>query len=129
MSRVELSRRERQIVDVLFEMEEASAASIRDGMTDPPSDATVRTILRILEEKGVVKHRRDGKRFLFCVRRSKAGEGKSAIRRVLDIFYGGSVEEALAAHLSDPKAKFDAEQLQRLRDLVDEAAKRKEERP
>ena len=127
MSRVELSRRERQIVDILFAMEEASAASIRESMTDPPSDATVRTILRILEDKGVVKHRRDGKRFLYRVRQSKAGEGKSAIRRLLDIFYGGSVEEALAAHLSDPKAKFDRDQLQRLRDLVDEAAKRREQ--
>lgn len=125
MVRAELSRRERQIVDILFENEEASAADIRNAMTDPPSDATVRTILRILEEKGVVKHRKDGKRFLYRVRKSKAGEGKSAIRRVLDIFYGGSVEDAMAAHLSDPKANFDAEQLQRLRDLIDEAAKQK----
>ncbi|QDT06458.1 Penicillinase repressor [Rubripirellula lacrimiformis] len=126
MVRAELSRRERQIVDILFKVEEASAASIRAVMPDPPSDATVRTILRILEQKGVVKHRRDGKRFLYCVCKSKSGEGKSAIRRVLDIFYGGSVEQALAAHLSDPKANLDTEQLQRLRRLIDDAASQKE---
>ena len=76
MIRGELSRRERQIVDILFEHEEATAVEIRRVMTDPPSDATVRTILRILEEKQIVTYRRDGKRFVYRVRRSKSGEGK-----------------------------------------------------
>jgi predicted transcriptional regulator len=123
MVREELSRRERQIVDVLFERVEASAAEIRGAMSDPPSDATVRTILRILEEKGLVKHRRDGKRFVYRMRKSKAGEGKTALRRVLDVFYGGSVEDALAAHLADPKAQLSAEELQRLREMIDQVAK------
>lgn len=125
MVRGELSRRERQMVDILFEREEATAAEIRLAMTDPPSDATVRTILRILEEKGVVKYRRDGKRFVYRVRRSKAGEGKKALRQVFHVFFGGSVEDALAAHLSDPKAKLDSDQLQRLRDMIDQAAKQR----
>ena len=124
---MELSRREREIVDILFAAEEASASAIRRSMGDPPADATVRTLLRILEEKGVVKHRRDGKRFLYRVCRSKSGAGKSAIRRVLDVFYGGSVEEAMAAHLADPKTRLDVDQLRRLRDLIDAAAKRNRE--
>ncbi|GAA4462240.1 hypothetical protein GCM10023156_45850 [Novipirellula rosea] len=97
---------------------------IRRAMTDPPSNATVRTILRILEEKQIVTYRRDGKRFVYRVLRSKTGEGKNALRQVFNVFFGGSVEDALAAHLSDPKAKLDAEQLQRLRDMVDQAAKK-----
>lgn len=119
----ELSRRERQIVNILFEHEEATAVEIRQAMSDPPSDATVRTILRILEEKKIVKYRRDGKRFVYRVRRSKSGEGKNALRQVFDVFFGGSVENALAAHLSDPKAELDSEQLERLRDMIDQASK------
>jgi predicted transcriptional regulator len=125
MVRGELSRRERQIVDILFEHEDATAVEIRQAMADPPSDATVRTILRILEEKSVVKYRRVGKRFVYRVSRSKTGEGKNALREVFSVFFGGSVEDALAAHLSDPKAKLDAEQLQRLRDMIDQAAKKR----
>ena len=123
MVRKELSRRERQIVDILFEQEEATAAEIRKSMKDAPSDATVRTILRILEEKGVIKHRRDGKRFVYRVKKSKTGEGKNALRQVFDVFFGGRVEDALAAHLNDPKAKLDADQLRRLREMIDQAAK------
>jgi len=122
--RVELSRRERQIVDILFKDEEASATTIREAMSDPPSNATVRTILRVLEDKGIVRHRRDGKRFLYRVRKSKAGEGKNAMRRLLDIFYGGSVEDALAAHLSDPHVELSGDQLKRLRAMIDAAARR-----
>ncbi len=122
MVRKGLSRRERQIVDILFEHDEASAAQIREAMKDAPSDATVRTILRILEEKGVIKHRRDGKRFVYRVRKSKVGEGKNALRQVFDVFFGGSIEDALAAHLNDPKAKLDAEQLRRLSEMIDQAA-------
>lgn len=126
MVKEEFSRRERQIVDILYEHEEATAQLIRESMGDPPSDATVRTILRILEEKGVIKHRVDGKRFVYRVRKSKAGAGKSAMRRVVDIFYSGSIEDALAAHLTDPKADLDKDQLQRLRDLIDEAENKRD---
>ena len=117
-----LSRRERQIVDILYLTGEASAEQVREAMADPPSDATVRTLLRILIEKGVVKHRRDGRRFLYQPRKTKSGAGKSALRRVLDVFYSGSVEDALAAHLSDPKTKLDNEQIERLRELIEQAA-------
>jgi BlaI family penicillinase repressor len=82
--------------------------------------ATVRTQLRILEEKGVVKHRTAGKRFLYSALVPRKSAAKAALRTVVDVFFGGSVEDALATHLSDPKAKLDAEQLQRLRDLIDQ---------
>ena len=128
MVRAELSRRERQIVDILFAEGEATAGAVREAMEDAPSDASVRTILRILEEKGIVAHRRDGKRYVYRVRRSKAGEGKTALRRVLDIFYGGSVEDALAAHLSDPNADLSLDQLPRLSEMIDQAAAKERKR-
>ena len=116
-----LSRREREIVDILFRLENASAGEVREAMSDPPADATVRTILRILVDKGVATYRRDGKRYIYRVKKTKRGAGKSALRRVLDVFYGGSVEDALAAHLSDPKTKLTPEQIERLKALIADA--------
>lgn len=119
----EFSKRERQILDILFESNEATASQIRDAMPSPPSDATVRTILRILEEKEAVTHRREGKRFVYRPRKRKSTAGKSAMRRVLDVFYGGSLEDALSAHLTDPKTKLDDETIEGLRRLIAEADK------
>lgn len=119
----EFSKRERQILDILFESNEATASQIRDAMPSPPSDATVRTILRILEEKEAVTHRREGKRFVYRPRKRKSTAGKSAMRRVLDVFYGGSLEDALSAHLTDPKTKLGDETIEGLRRLIAEADK------
>ena len=119
----EFSKRERQILDILFESNEATASQIRDAMPSPPSDATVRTILRILEEKEAVTHRREGKRFVYRPRKRKSTAGKSAMRRVLDVFYGGSLEDALSAHLTDPKTKLDDETIEGLRRLIADADK------
>ncbi len=116
----DLTRRERQILEVIYQLGEASANDIVAAMTDPLANATVRTQLRILEEKGVVKFRRDGKRFLYRPSVSRQAAAKSALRRILDVFFSGSLEQALAAHLADPKSKLDADQLQRLRELIDQ---------
>ncbi|TWU41079.1 BlaI/MecI/CopY family transcriptional regulator [Novipirellula artificiosorum] len=121
---LELSRREREIVDILYAAEEASAAEVRGAMANPPSDATVRTLLRILTEKDVVTHRMEGRRFVYRPQKAKSGAGKSALRRVLNVFYDGSVEDALAAHLTDPKIELDPSQIDRLRDLINDAAKK-----
>lgn len=116
-----LSRRERQIMDVLFEAREASASDVHARLPDPPSYTAVRTMLRILEKKGWVGHREEGRRYIYRPRRSPAREGRSALRRVLKIFYGGSLQQALAAHLSDPHKRPSEEELQRIRELIDEA--------
>ncbi|MGN6546090.1 MAG: BlaI/MecI/CopY family transcriptional regulator [Aureliella sp.] len=116
----ELTRRERQILDLLYKLGEASASDICDGLPIELANATVRTQLRILEEKGVVKHRRDGKRFLYRPAVPRKSAATSALRKVLDVFFKGSVEDALAAHLADPKTKLDAEQIERLRKLIDQ---------
>ena len=106
-------------MEVLYRLGESSAVDIVDALPDSLANATVRTQLRILEDKGVVKHRRDGRRFLFSASVPRKSAAKAALRKVVDVFFGGSVEDALATHLSDPQAKLTAEQLQRLRDLID----------
>lgn len=125
--RVDITRRERQILEVIYRLGEASANDVVDALPDAVANATVRTQLRLMEEKGVVKHRRDGRRFLYQPAVSHRSAAKSALRGVLDVFFGGSVEDALATHLADPKAKLDAEQLARLRALIDEYDSRGEE--
>ena len=119
----DFSRRERQILDILFEAEEATAAQIREAMEDAPADATVRTLLRILLEKEAVTYRKEGKRFVYRPRKRKATAGKSALKRVLNVFYGGSIKDALAAHLTDPKTELDEETIDELRALIEAAEK------
>jgi predicted transcriptional regulator len=118
------SRRERQILDILFESNEATAQEIRQSMEDPPTDATVRTLLRVLVEKEAVTYRKDGKRFVYRPRMRKSSEGKSALKRVLNVFYDGSLRDALAAHLADPKTKLDDETIEELRALIESAEKK-----
>lgn len=118
--RADLSRRERQILEVIYRLGQASANEIVAELPDDLANATVRTQLRILEEKGVIKHRREGRKFLYRPTGSREQAAKSAIRKLLDVFFGGSVEHALATHLDDPKAKLDAAQLKRLRALIDQ---------
>lgn len=114
----DLTRRERQISEVVYRLGEASATEIVNALPDQPANGTVRTILTILEEKGVVVRRREGKRYLYRPAQNKKSLAKSALRKVIETFFGGSVEDALSAHLADPKTKLDKDQLKRLRDLI-----------
>lgn len=106
-------------MDALFQTGEATAAEVRARLADPPSDSAVRTLLRILEEKGLVEHRTDGRRYVYRPRRSPKVEGRSALRRVLRVFFGGSLEQALVAHFSDPEKRPDDDELRRLRALIE----------
>jgi predicted transcriptional regulator len=126
--REDLTRRERQILDVLYRLEEASASEIVEAMPDELANATVRTQLRFLEEKGAVAYRREGKKFLYRAIKPKKNAAKTALRSVLNVFFGGSIEDAVATHLADPKSKLSSDQLERLRNLIDEHSKAKEDR-
>ena len=121
-----LSRRERQIMDIVYAREEASAKGVLAGMPDPPTRTAVRTMLRILEDKGHLTHRREGREFVYRPTRPKARAARSALRRVLDTFFGGSLEDAVAAHLSDPNSDLSPDELKRLAALVRDA-RRKED--
>ena len=116
----DLTRRERQILEIIYSLEEATANQVQEKLPEQLANATVRTLLRVLEKKGLVKHRKAGKQFVYkpCVARKSAAN--SALTKVLDVFFGGSVEKALATHLANSSTKLTADQIDRLRTLIDE---------
>lgn len=116
-----LSKRERQIMDIVFQAGEISAAEVHARLPDAPTYTAVRTMMRVLEEKSLLQHRIDGRKYIYSPRKSPAAAGRSAMKRVLDVFFGGSLEDAVAAHLNDPGMRLDAKDLARLRDVIDEA--------
>ena len=122
--RSDLTRREREIMEVIFRLGEATANEIVAAMPDNLANATVRTQLRTLEQKGAVQHRRDGKRFIYRPAEPRKSAASRALRKVLDVFFAGSVEDALAAHLADPKTRLGDEEIRRLRRLLTEHQKR-----
>ncbi len=105
---------------MIYRLGEATANEVVDALPDNLANATVRTQLRQLEAKGVVKHRRDGKRFVFRPAVPRHSAAKSAFRKVLDIFFSGSVEDALAAHLADPNTRLSDDEIKRLRRLLNQ---------
>lgn len=118
-----LSRRERQIMDIIYARGEASATDVLSDMPDPPTRTAVRTMLRILEEKGHLVHKKKGREFIYQPTRARARAGLSALRRVVQTFFEGSLEKAVAVHLSDPKSDLSEGELKRLADLIRQARK------
>ncbi len=116
-----LSKRERQIMDIVFELGAASAAEVHERLPDPPTYTAVRTMLKLLEDKGLVRHRQEGRKYIYSPCHSQKSQGRSALSRVLQVFFGGSLENAIAAHLSDPKLKLEPEELKRLKVMIEDA--------
>ncbi|MEM1069769.1 MAG: BlaI/MecI/CopY family transcriptional regulator [Planctomycetota bacterium] len=115
--RSDLSRREREILELIYRLGECTANEIVESLDDELANATVRTHLRSLEAKRAVKHVRSGKQFVYRPVVPRKNAASSAFQKVLDVFFGGSVEDALAAHLADPKTSLsdaDVKRLQRL---------------
>jgi BlaI family penicillinase repressor len=119
----QLSRRERQIMDIIYARGEATAAEVVESMTDAPSYSAVRAFLRILEEKGFLKHREEGKRYVFLPTEPREKASKSALKQVVKTFFDGSLASAVAA-LVDGREKISPEELQRLEDIIQKAMKR-----
>ncbi len=119
-----LSRRERQIMDIVYARQSASASDVLEALPDPPSRASVRTFLRILEDKGHLKHRKRGREFVYQPTRPRSRAGRSALRRVIQTFFEGSLEQAVAAHLADRRAQLSRGELARLAELIREARQR-----
>jgi|SRR5687768_3846423 len=118
-----LSRRERQIMDILFRQGRATAADVMAELPDEPSYSTVRTQLRVLEQKGHVRHEDDGVRFVYMPVIARHSARKSALRHVVETFFDGSPEKAVAALLGSEGAKLSGEQLDRIATLIDKARK------
>jgi predicted transcriptional regulator len=118
-----LSRRERQIMDVVYRRGRATAAEVLEGLADPPSYSAIRSLLRVLEEKGHLRHEQDGPRYVFLpiVGREKAR--RSALRQLVQTFFEGSTAQAVAALLGEPGANLSEEDLDRLSHLIDQARK------
>jgi len=120
---IQLSRRERQIMQVLFRKGKGTVTDIAEGIPDPPSATAIRTMLRILEEKGHVRRRRDGRSHTYLPSMPKKRAGLAALSNVLSTFFDGSLGEAVTTHLADPKTSIDRDELDRLRRLLDQAKK------
>ena len=116
-----LSRRERQIMDIVYSRGEASAAEVREDLPDPPSYSAVRALLAILVDKGRLKHRSVRGRYIYSPTRPRAREGRSALRRVLDTFFEGSLEKAVASLLRGSDRRLSPDELARLRKLIEQA--------
>ena len=118
-----LSRRERQIMDALHQRGRATAAEVQAALPDPPSYSSVRALLRILEEKGHIKHRREGARYVFLPRGSRLTARRSALKRVVSTFFQGSVSQAMAALLETADTRLPDSELHQLQQMIDQARK------
>ena len=118
-----LSRRERQIMDILYQRGKASASEVREGMADAPSYSAVRAMMRVLEEKGHVRHQAEGLRYVYVpvVTRDKAK--RAAVKHMLDTFFSGSPEQIVAALLDVSSPALTREELDRMADMIDKARK------
>ena len=119
-TRGDLGRRERQIMDVIFQLGEASVTDVRSSLSDPPSYSAVRTMIRLLESKGLLKHRREGTRYIYRPTESKQSASRSALRHLITTFFSGSAPDAVAAILEHSEELSDSD-LKRLEKLIDEA--------
>lgn len=116
-----LSRRERQIMEILFMRERATVAEVRDALPNPPTYSAVRRLLAILEEKGQAAHAEEGGRYIYRPAETWSQVGKSAIEQVVEGFFGGSVEQAVATLLSSQRTRPGEAELQRLEAMIQQA--------
>ncbi|MBL8232984.1 MAG: BlaI/MecI/CopY family transcriptional regulator [Bryobacterales bacterium] len=118
-----LSRRERQIMDVLYQHGKASAADVQKGMPDPPSYSAVRAMLRTLEEKGHIRHEADGLKFIYIPVENKDKVKRNTIRHMLRTFFSDSPEQIVAALLDVSGKKLTKEELDRMAGMIEKARK------
>ena len=119
----DLSRRERQILDILYKHGRATAADVQAALPEPPSYSAVRALLRILEEKGHVRHEQDGPRYMYLPTIAHDNAQRSALRHILQTFFNGSAEQAISALLDDTSARLSSAELDRLARMIDTARK------
>ncbi len=114
----DLSRREREIMRIVYKNGNVSVSDILSNMDDPPSQTAMRTHLRILEQKGHVVSSKSGRANIYRAKIARARVAGPILQGVLDSFFGGSIVDAVASHLTDPSLTLDAEELTRLQDLI-----------
>src|SRR3712207_1829133 len=117
----DLSRRERQIMDVIYRLSRATAADVMENLADPPSYSAVRALLRVLEEKGHLTHEQDGPRYVYLPTVPRTDASRSALRQMVSTFFDGSVTQTVAALLDVAGAQLSERALDRLSKLIDDA--------
>ena len=120
---IHLSRRERQIMDILHARGEATTAEVLEAIPDAPSYSAVRALLRILEEKGHITHRDDEGRYVYRPQASAEDASRSALQRVVTTFFKGSITQTMAALLESADAELPEAERRRLRSIIDKARK------
>ena len=120
-SQFDLSRRERQIMDALFERGSATASEVHTAIPDPPSYSAVRAALSVLEKKGHIRHEMDGIRYVWKPSVPRANARKAALRHLVRTFFDGSVEQAVAALLDEASVRLEPQELDRLRQMITKA--------
>ncbi len=116
----QLSRREREIMEIVYQNGTATLSTILERVQDPPTRPALRSILGILENKGQLKHSKSGREFVYQPTSARKKVGRSALKRVLDTFFSGSLGEAVATHMSSPDGDLSDEDLDELMKLVEE---------
>ena len=116
-----LSRRERQIMDIVYELKEVSALQVLERLPSPPSYSAVRALLRVLEQKGHLVHRRDGPRYVYTPRLPKDMARKTALSHLMQTFFDGSTESVVAALLDLSEDNLSEDDYRRLSELIEKA--------
>ena len=116
----QLSRREREIMEIVYGNGSATLTEILERVQDPPTRPALRSILGILESKGQLKHSKSGREFVYKPTSARKKVGRTALKRVLDTFFSGSLGEAVATHMSSPDAELSDEDLDELMKLVEQ---------
>jgi predicted transcriptional regulator len=118
-----LSRRERQMMDILYRRGRATASEIQEAMPDPPSYSAVRTTLRILEDKGQARHQEDGPRYVYTPKVTREKATRSALKHLVETFFDGSAEKAVVTLLDSSASSLSEEELKRIEQMIEKARK------
>jgi len=122
-AQVKLTRREREIMDIIYKLGRATAGEVMESLTGQPTYSTVRAQLRVLEEKGHVTHEEEGLRYVYTPKVPRHEVRQSALRHVVDTFFEGSTQKVVAALLGTDGSRVSPEELERIAELIDKARK------
>lgn len=119
----ELTRREREIMDIVYRMGRVTAHDVQENLAAPPSYSAVRALLRLLEERGHVRHVQDGARYVYLPAVAPGAARKKALAHVVSTFFAGSVEQTMLALVESSRTKLDAAEIERLTGILERAKK------
>ncbi len=118
-----LTRRERQIIDVIYRLGSASVAEVLSNIADPPSYSAVRALMRLMEEKGYIKHRKQGAKYIYSPTQSRYNACRSALKHLVNTFFNNSAENAVVALLDSSELGLSEKEMDRISKIIDKARK------